>query len=102
MALARLRVASRSAAVAPQWALAGGVAALVLVAFLAGRFSTTCVPPSARRSPAATDDVAERVLVVAVVDHLDRSQMVLLELLNADFERGGRSRRANSRAPAIW
>jgi hypothetical protein len=29
------------------------------------------------------------VLVVAVVDHLDRSQMVLLEVLNADAENAG-------------
>lgn len=67
---------------APHWALAGAAAALVLIAFLAGRFSSpiVSVPPA--------DEVAagleERVLVLAVVDHLDRSQMVLLEVLNRD------------------
>jgi hypothetical protein len=32
----------------------------------------------------ASADVTERVLVVAVVDHLDRSQMVLLEVMNGE------------------
>ena len=69
-----------------QWATAGGVAGLMLVAFLAGRISDDVLPPSA--PPTAADgDFAERVLVVAVVDHLDRSQMVLLEVLNGDFSR---------------
>ena len=69
----------------PRWALAGGVAALLLAAFVAGRF-TGGEAPSAPPTPvtAAANDVAERVLVVAVVDHLDRSQMMLVELLNAD------------------
>lgn len=64
----------------PQWAFAGGMAALVLAAFLAGRFSggTAPVAPSERHA-----DVSDRVLLVAVVDHLDRSQMVLVEFLNA-------------------
>ena len=69
-----------------QWAMAGGVAGLMLVAFLAGRISDD-VLPSAAPTTAADGDFAERVLVVAVVDHLDRSQMVLLEVLNGDFSR---------------
>jgi hypothetical protein len=68
----------------PKWALAGGIAALVLAAFVAGRFSTVTPPPTAVANN--TDDVAERVLVVAVVDHLDRSQMVLVELMNANLD----------------
>lgn len=71
-------------AVTPRWAFAGGIAALVLAAFVAGRFSRE-VTPTATTTVAASTDVAERVLVLAVVDHLDRSQMVLLEVLNADF-----------------
>jgi hypothetical protein len=67
------------------WALASGVAALVLAAFLAGRFSTDISSPAAIPEDAVAD-IAERVLIVAVVDHLDRSQLVLLEVLNADFE----------------
>ena len=68
----------------PKWALAGGVAALLLVTFLAGRFSNDAT--GARTTEAADGRIAERVLVVAVVDHLDRSQMVLLEVMNADVE----------------
>jgi hypothetical protein len=64
-------------------AFAGGVAALVVAAFLAGRLTRPADAP-APTAAAAPPDTAERVLVVAVVDHLDRSQMVLVELLNAD------------------
>ncbi len=61
-----------------KWAVAGAVAALIAAAFLAGRWShrpaeiVSGVPPQAR----------ERILLVAVGDHLERSQMVLLELVN--------------------
>jgi hypothetical protein len=66
----------------PRLALAGGLIALVVAAFVAGRWLRTVdpAPPSA----VASSNVAERVLLVAVVDHLDRSEMVLVELLNAD------------------
>jgi hypothetical protein len=67
-------------------ALAASVATLLLVAFVAGRFSRD-EATTAPESTEARTDVAERVLVVAVVDHLDRSQMVLMEVLNADVER---------------
>jgi hypothetical protein len=73
----------------PQWALAGGVAALVLAAFVAGRFSggePAAVPPTsgplATASPVVAD-IAERVLNAEVGDHLDRTQMMLAELANA-------------------
>ena len=72
----------------PQWALAGGVAALVLVAFMAGRF-TGGVPagnlveaPPSSGAPASPD----RLLHAAVGDHLDRSQMMLTELVNNDVD----------------
>ena len=68
----------------PQWALAGGVAALVLAAFVAGRF--TGGEPAAP-APGAGAMVAEitpdRVLQAEVGDHLDRTQMMLVELVNA-------------------
>jgi hypothetical protein len=67
--------------------LAAGVATLLLVAFLAGRFSRPDVTTGTVAAD-ADSNIAERVLVVAVVDHLDRSQMVLLEVLNADGESG--------------
>lgn len=69
----------------PQLALASGVTALVLVAFVAGRVSS---PDPARGS--APDMVAgnspERVLQAEVGDHLDRTQMMLMELANTDTD----------------
>lgn len=74
-----------SARQGPKWAYAGGVAALLLAAFVAGRFSRSPVVEAPGVVTTATvGNVSERVLVVAVVDHLDRSQMMLVELLNAD------------------
>jgi hypothetical protein len=68
----------------PPLALAASVATLLIVAFIAGRFSQT--PQPSTTAVDADASVTERVLVIAVVDHLDRSQMVLLEVLNADVE----------------
>ena len=69
----------------PQWALAGGVAALVLAAFMAGRFSGggMAVPGSGAMVAAVDSD---RVLESAVGDHLDRTQMMLVELANAEID----------------
>ena len=67
--------------------LAASVATLLLVAFLAGRFTRD--EERTATTGDASSNVAERVLVVAVVDHLDRSQMVLLEVLNTDVESAG-------------
>ena len=53
----------------------------MLAAFVAGRFSGRPGPVTPSELQA---DVSDRVLLVAVVDHLDRSQMVLVELLNAE------------------
>jgi hypothetical protein len=79
----------------PQWALAGGVAALVLAAFVAGRFSggepageTSTSGPTATASPVVAD-LAERVLNAEVGDHLDRTQMMLVELANAGTDESG-------------
>lgn len=74
----------------PQWALAGGVAALVLVAFMAGRF-TGGVPAAdlveaTPSSGAPAEASPDRVLHAAVGDHLDRTQMMLTELVNTDVD----------------
>jgi hypothetical protein len=61
-----------------RWALAGAMAVLLVAAFVAGRFWP--YSPLAQPVPA---QVRERVLFVAVGDHLDRSQMVLLEIVNS-------------------
>jgi len=60
-------------------------AALVIVSFGAGRFwerKTAPVTPTTTQASSGR----ERVLLVAVGDHLDRSQMLLLELTNADAD----------------
>jgi putative zinc finger protein len=73
----------------PAWALA--TAALVIAAFLIGRLvEHRAVPPHDAAADhaqlvggATAANVRERVLLVAVGDHLERSQMVLVELANA-------------------
>jgi hypothetical protein len=64
-----------------RWAAAGAIAALVLAAFIAGRISK----PNAPGTPVAVDQtkVRERILVMAVGEHLGRSEMVLVELANS-------------------
>ena len=94
------RASARQVPVGPKWAYAGGVAALLLAAFVAGRFShSPVVEAPALVTTATAGNVSERILVVAVVDHLDRSQMMLVELLNADpgqlpVDRGSEQSRA--------
>lgn len=69
---------------APQWAFAG-VAALVVAAFVAGRTFSPATPGSTTTttSPAVAEaGASERVLRSAVGDHLERSQMMLVELVN--------------------
>lgn len=64
-------------------AFAGALAAVVLLAFFAGRMTqpvSTPGPETAQNGAA----VKERVLLVAVGSHLERSQMVLVELVNAE------------------
>jgi hypothetical protein len=64
-----------------RWAAVGGVAVLVLAAFIAGRISRQAVEPSPLAEPG---NVRERVLLMAVGEHLGRSEMVLVELANAE------------------
>jgi hypothetical protein len=66
----------------PRLALAGGVAALVLVAFVAGRYTQAPAPAAPAVAEASPAVVKERILLVAVGDHLERSRMVLAEILN--------------------
>lgn len=77
------RVHRRGSRWAHWWIWAPAIAGLVVAAFLAGRFSQP-VPPST----ASSGQVRERILLVAVGDHLDRSQMVLAELSNAPEGKG--------------
>jgi hypothetical protein len=71
----------------PRPALAGVVAVLVLAAFVAGRQWPAPAPPTIAVAPAAglAADASERVRLAAVGDHLERSERVLLDLVNADW-----------------
>jgi hypothetical protein len=61
-----------------------GLAAALVGAFYLGRHTSTPVVPVAEGPGAqAPAVVRERILLVAVGEHLDRSQMVLIELANA-------------------
>jgi hypothetical protein len=66
------------------------VAALVLVAFLAGRVTKHVGIEKGTTGTAAASDaqVRERVLMLAVGEHLGRSEMVLMEIANAGPESG--------------
>jgi hypothetical protein len=76
-----------------RWAALSAIAALVIVAFLAGRFTKDRVTPPTIVADATTGAVRERVLVMAVGEHLGKSEMVLVELTNAlpDGGAGGKS-----------
>jgi hypothetical protein len=73
--------------------LAGAAAVLVLVAFIAGRWSPRETPRGSNDAPPATATVAadrsatasvrQRVLLTSVADHLDRSERVLTDIMNA-------------------
>jgi len=63
------------------------VSALVLGAFFAGRYLPTGPAGTTVPTLAAAGQVRERVLLVAVSDHLERSKMVLIELANAPSNR---------------
>jgi hypothetical protein len=63
----------------------GGVVALVILAFVAGRITQRPAPIGDQVDAAK---VRERVLVVAVGEHLGRTEMVLMELENAPEQKG--------------
>jgi hypothetical protein len=68
----------------PAWGLAGGAGVLLVATFFAGR-EWGSAPPARPAPPALqAEGEPERVLRAAVGDHLDRSQRMLVELLNSD------------------
>jgi hypothetical protein len=77
----------------PRLAFAGALAAIALAAFLAGRFWRSPDSPAA----ATVSQTRERILLVTVGDHLERSQAVLIELLHAPAE-GPAAERDRARA----
>lgn len=70
----------------PRLAVAASVGVLLVAAFAAGRVWDR----PASESPAAENEqvVSERLLRAEVEDHLERSQRMLVELVNADYEVG--------------
>jgi hypothetical protein len=58
------------------WLLAPALAAMLAVTFVAGRWT--------ERSAGIPEKARERVLLLSVSEHLERSQIVLAELANAD------------------
>lgn len=71
---------------APQRIIAfAGVAALVVLAFLLGRTMRGPAKPPIEATDAAK--VRERILVVAVGEHLGKTEMMLMELANTDERR---------------
>ena len=70
----------------PRWAFAGAAAVVLAVAFIAGRYWPAA--PVSVPVPVQSSQVRERVLLVAVGDHLERSQMVLVELMNLPAGQG--------------
>jgi hypothetical protein len=66
--------------VPPSWMKWGAIAAMLAVAFFLGR--VTQRPQTV--ATAIPGQVKERILMVAVGDHLDRSHMVLAELVNTN------------------
>src|ERR1051326_8819086 len=63
-----------------KWAFAGIMALLLAGAFLAGRFWPRHEQPIATQQPTQVNP--QRIVLVAVGDHLERSQMLLLEIVN--------------------
>ena len=61
-------------------ALAAAVVVLVAAAFFAGRITG----PEPAGTMATADDLRERVLIADVGEHLDRSQMMLVDLVSGD------------------
>jgi hypothetical protein len=60
------------------WTMAPAFASLVAIAFLAGMLTQRN-----RQVPAISAETRERVLLMAMSDHLERSQILLLELAHA-------------------
>ena len=70
----------------PRPAFAGALALLVFGAFLAGRFWPQPPPgpgPAVAQSQPLSAGARERVLLTEIGDHLERSQLALIELINS-------------------
>ena len=77
----RKKLFSLSPLWARRWALVGVGACLIVLAFMVGRYSPREQPESIAQS---SQSGRERILFLMVADHLERSEMLLLELINAE------------------
>jgi putative zinc finger protein len=68
----------------PRWALAASVAALAVGSFALGRVWDTPTTLPTIADSTATRELGERMLRSEVEEHLERSQRVLVELVNGD------------------
>jgi hypothetical protein len=70
-----------------RWVAAAAMTALVIGAFMAGRYSPRGVvstpAPGTMTTASGTSEVRDGILLVSVGDHLERSHMVLAELANS-------------------
>ncbi|MGH9312227.1 MAG: hypothetical protein ACRD1S_03410 [Vicinamibacterales bacterium] len=80
----------RHSALIPRWVFAGGIAALGVIAFLTGALwrqtrpqPDATVPSATATHAAGTAELRERLLLAVVGEHLERTELVLIELLNA-------------------
>ncbi len=87
----------KSLAARPAWLAVPAVAALLLAAFLGGRLTTRPADPTGGSGAAVNQAARERLLMLAVGDHIERSERVLTEVANAP---GGRS--VNLAAEQQW
>ena len=70
-----------------RWSAYAAAAAALIIAFTAGRFwqPGQQLPLDSGSTVATTDEcVRERIIVVALSDHLERSQMMMLDLVHAE------------------
>jgi hypothetical protein len=68
-------------------AWAAAIVVLVSGAFFAGRLFPTRAPDTPVVATASPAQIRDRILLIDLSDHLDRSQMVLLELVNGESDR---------------
>ena len=66
-----------------RWVAVGSLAALLIVAFVLGRVTKPAQPGQIAQTGASEKSKENKVLLVALGDHLERSQMVLVELTHA-------------------
>jgi hypothetical protein len=69
-----------------RWGLAAAAAVLIIAAFVTGRYWPVPGGPATAPADAAASPevVRERILLVAVGDHLEQTEMVLVELAHAE------------------